>query len=131
MSNKEENTIEQPVITDPFAYGYAPGTLVMMPAELFMRFIQTLGAIAQMETKQTIVVDEFDATTGPELDENGMPVQRPERVVISTSIAGKQAADTFNEGVNFHISQIEKGMTISREEAMANEAATPKLDLGN
>lgn len=131
MSNKEENTIDQEVITDPFAYGYAPGTLVMMPAELFMRNMQTLGAIAQMETKQSIIVDEFDALEGPELDENGVPVQKPERVVISTSVAGKQAADTFNENVNFHISQIEKGMTISREQAMANEAATPKLDLGN
>lgn len=127
MSKKEENVVEQPVVVDPFKYGYKPGTMLLVPAELFMENFQITGAVAHNETKEMVSINEFTPEAGPELDENGQVKAQQERVIIYITPMGKKAGDAFNSNVSFHMEQIKNGMAVPVSELMNLGS---QLDLG-
>ncbi len=118
MSQKEENVVEQPVVIDPFKYGYKPGTMLLVPAELFMENFQITGAVAHNETKEMVSINEFSPETGPEIDENGQVKPQAEKVIIYITPMGKKAGEAFNGNVAFHLEQIKSGMAVPVSELM-------------
>ena len=128
MSTKDQNVMETPVVTDPFEFGYPRETKVPVPAELFMAMLQMMGAVAQEESKEMILVNQFPLETGPERDENGMPKFQPEQVLLYVTPKGKRAEELFNAIMEIHMNQIESKVAISRTEAQAEQAA-PDLEI--
>lgn len=115
-NKKQEEVLEQKVITNPFDYGYKPGTLVTMDANLFATMMQYIGATAQEEIKTMVVVNQFPLKTGPVRDENGMPTMPEEQVMYTISEKGKRAEELFNECIELHIENINKGLAVESPE---------------
>lgn len=128
MSKKDQNVVETPVVTDPFEYGYPRETQVPIPAELFMALLQIMGAVAQEESKEMIMVNQFPLETGPERDENGVPKFQPEQVILYVTPKGKRAEELFNAIMEVHMIQIESKVAINRNQAEAEQAA-PDLEI--
>ena len=115
-NKKQEEVLEQKVITNPFDYGYKPGTLVTMDANLFATMMQYIGATAQEEIKTMVVVNQFPLKTGPVKDENGMTTMPEEQVMFTISEKGKRAEELFNECIELHIENINKGLAVESPE---------------
>jgi hypothetical protein len=128
MSKQEEVAVERPVVTNPLDYGYAPDTQITIPAGLFMAYMQLAGAIAQEETKELILLNQFPLETGPEREENGMPKMQPEQVMMYVSPKGKRAEELFNATIEIHMTMIDSKVAIHRDQAQA-EADAPDLTL--
>lgn len=101
---------------DPFRYGYKPGSAVTIPVELFMRVIDLTGAVAKNEVKERIEV--LSVELGAEVTEQQKPIVR-----VFTTPVGRASEELFNEFVNVHIENIEKGLAV--------DLNTPALDLGD
>ena len=101
---------------DPFRYGYKPDSAVTIPVELFMRVIDLTGAVAKNEVKERIEV--LSVELGAEVTEQQKPIVR-----VFTTPVGRASEELFNEFVNVHIENIEKGLAV--------DLNTPALDLGD
>ena len=112
---KPMNT-ETQVNFDPFQYGYKPGSAVTIPVELFMRVIDLTGAVAKNEVKERIEV--LSVELGAEVTEQQKPIVR-----VFTTPIGRASEELFNEFVNVHVDNIEKGLAV--------DLNTPNLDLGD
>ena len=107
---------EAQVNFDPFQYGYKPGSTVTLPVELFMRVIDLTGAVAKNEVKERIEV--LSVELGAEVTEQQKPIVR-----VFTTPVGRASEELFNEFLNFHVENIEKGLAV--------DLNTPTLDLGD
>lgn len=123
-----EKNVEQKVITNPFDYGYVPGTLVSISGELFGALMQFVGASAQEEVKETYVIRKFPLETGPEMDETGRPKEQPQEVMLTITPKGKRAEVIFNECMDVHVENINSGMAV--ENTIQESAPGPQLNLG-
>lgn len=101
---------------DPFRYGYKPGSAVTIPVELFMRVIDLTGAVAKNEVKERIEV--LSVELGAEVTEQQKPIVR-----VFTTPVGRASEELFNEFLNVHVENIEKGLAV--------DLNTPTLDLGD
>ena len=101
---------------DPFQFGYKPGSAVTIPVELFMRVIDLTGAVAKNEVKERIEV--LSVELGAEVTEQQKPIVR-----VFTTPVGRASEELFNEFVNVHVDNIEKGLAV--------DLSTPTLDLGD
>ena len=101
---------------DPFQYGYKPGSAVTIPVELFMRVIDLTGAVAKNEVKERIEV--LSVELGAEVTEQQKPIVR-----VFTTPVGRASEELFNEFLNVHVENIEKGLAV--------DLNTPTLDLGD
>ena len=110
MENEEKGNF------DPFQFGYKPGTAVTIPVELFMRVIDLTGAVAKNEVKERIEV--LSVELGSEVTEGQKPIVR-----VFTTPVGRASEELFNELVNVHVDNIEKGLAV--------DLNTPSLDLGD
>lgn len=129
MSNKEENVVEQPIVTDPLAYDFPENTMITIPANIWMRNTHFTGAVAHNETKEMISMNEFSPDKGPEIDENGQVVPQEEKVIIYTTPIGKEAADLFSLNIQWQLELIKNGVAIKKTE-LQKRAQGPELDLG-
>lgn len=131
MSKKPVQEQEQKVITDPFDYVYLPNTMVYVTGEYLARMIQFCAAMAQEEMKENIVINQFPLEAGPARDEQGIMVQPKEQVIVTTSPRGKAAEALFQDGMEIHMDNIQRGLAIKASEAEAQMQASegPKLDL--
>jgi hypothetical protein len=130
MSKQEEVAVERPVVTNPLDYGYAPDAQITIPAGLFMAYMQLAGAIAQEETKELILLNQFPLETGPEREANGMPKMQPEQVMMYVSPKGKRAEELFNATIEIHMTMIDSKVAIHRDQAQAEaDANAPDLTL--
>ena len=107
---------ETQVNFDPFQYGYKPGSAVTIPVELFMRVIDLTGAVAKNEVKERIEV--LSVELGAEVTEQQKPIVR-----VFTTPVGRASEELFNEFLNVHVENIEKGLAV--------DLNTPTLDLGD
>ena len=107
---------ETQVNFDPFQYGYKPGSTVALPVELFMRVIDLTGAVAKNEVKERIEV--LSVELGAEVTEQQKPIVR-----VFTTPVGRASEELFNEFINVHVENIEKGLAV--------DLNTPTLDLGD
>lgn len=101
---------------DPFRYGYKPGSAVTIPVELFMRVIDLTGAVAKNEVKERIEV--LSVELGAEVTEQQKPIVR-----VFTTPVGRASEELFDEFLNVHVENIEKGLAV--------DLNTPTLDLGD
>lgn len=101
---------------DPFRYGYKPGSAVTIPVELFMRVIDLTGAVAKNEVKERIEV--LSVELGADVTEQQKPIVR-----VFTTPVGRASEELFNEFLNVHVENIEKGLAV--------DLNTPTLDLGD
>ena len=101
---------------DPFRFGYKPGAAVTIPVELFMRAIDLTGAVAKNEVKERIEV--LSVELGSEVTEQQKPIVR-----VFTTPVGRASEELFNEFLNVHVENIEKGLAV--------DLNTPTLDLGD
>lgn len=101
---------------DPFKYGYKPGAAVTIPVELFMRAIDITGAVAKNEVKEHIEV--LSVEMGAQVTEEQKPIVR-----LLTTPLGRASEELFNEFLNVHVENIEKGLAV--------DLNTPTLDLGD
>lgn len=131
MSKKPVQEQEQQVITDPFDYVYTPNTMVYVTGEFLARAIQFFAAMGQEEMKEQIVINKFNLEDGPARDERGIMIQPKEEVIVTTTPRGKAAEALFQDGMEIHIDNIQRGLAVkaSEAEAMAKAAQGPKLDL--
>ena len=126
MSKQDEQVKEQQVITDPFKFVYTPGTKVIIDGGFFASVLQYLGASAQEEIKEMVIVNQFPLATGPQRDETGMVKMPEEQVILTISPKGKRAEILFQEGMSIHMEQIENGIAVD-----VNTVPTQSpLDLG-
>lgn len=97
-------------------YGYAPGTLIPVPAELFMGVMSILQRVVQRETKEVIEVVTFEI--GKQED-----VSHKETFRLLTTPLGKESGDLFNEYLQLHGKNTESGLAVKHNPAV-------ELDLG-
>lgn len=124
MSEKIET---QKVITEPFNYGYQPGTIVSMNGQLFAALMQLAGSTAQAEIQEKVILNTFSLKTGPAVDASGQVIQPEETVQISTSPKGKRAEELFKACMDLHMQNINSGIALEEKDMVE---AGPKLDLG-
>lgn len=102
---------------DPFKFGYKGDSAVTIPASVFMALLDYTGGVAQTEQKQVIQKLAFEKGTQPTAE------SQKEIITVVTSPIGLQAEQLFNELLNTHYENIDKGFAISLE--------NKTLDLGD
>lgn len=116
MTEKEqEQKLQAMSQINAYDFGYKPGTGITIPAELFMAMMDHSGAVAQKETQELVEVVSFEIGSQPQTKE-------PKTVRVYTSGLGMRSEQLFNELMNIHYENIDKGLTVPIGE--------PKLDLG-
>lgn len=119
MSKKEEQANEERLAAmsqiDPYQFGYKKGSSVTIPAELFMAILDITGAVAQKEQERIVERLSFKQGEQPEESE-------PLFKIITTDI-GFKAEEVFNNTMEVHYSNIDKGFAVN--------LTAPALDFGD
>lgn len=121
-------------VSNPFDYGYKPGSVVVLDAAVFMNTITHLLTVSREETKEQVILDTFEMEKGPALNEAGEIIQSPTKVSLIMSPMGYECEKLARVFMNIHMQNIDSGHAISLlEEPTADSPVqdTPELNLEN